>query len=55
MSDTSEVVKRTYYNVKITETEEKISSITGLATTNALNTFENKILNVHDLVKKYIL
>ena len=39
-------------NAKITETEGKIPSITGLATTTALTAVENKILNGSNLVKK---
>ena len=39
------------YNVKITETEDKLPSITGLVTTAALNIVENKIPNVSKLVK----
>ena len=37
---------------KITEIENKIPSISGLATNSALNAVENKILNVSSLVKK---
>ena len=48
---TSGLVKKTDYNVKITENEGKILTTTGLATT-ALNDVENKISNVSDLVKK---
>ena len=39
-------------NAKITETEGKIPSITGLATTTALTAVENKIPNASNLVKK---
>ena len=39
-------------NTKITEIKGKISSITGLATTSALNAVGNKICNASDLVKK---
>ena len=39
------------YNVKITETEDKLPSITGLVTTAALNIVENKIPSVSKLVK----
>ena len=35
---------RTDYNTKTTEIKDKISSITGLATTAALNTAEKKYL-----------
>ena len=36
----------------ITEIESKIPSITGLAATAALNSVENKMTNIIDLVKK---
>ena len=36
----------------MTEIEVKTTSITGLATTNALNVVENKIASVIDLVEK---
>ena len=52
MSDTSELIIKTNYNVKITEIEGKIPSITALATTAALVAVENKIPNVSNLVKK---
>ena len=35
--DTSWLVKKTDYNAKINKTEDKISSITGLATTVVYN------------------
>ena len=53
--DTSGLVKKTDYNAKITEIEGKIPSITGLATTAALNAVESKIPNVSNLVKKQIV
>ena len=49
---TNEVVKRTDYNVKITEIENKIPNINNLATKTALNTIENKIPDTSRLVKK---
>ena len=49
---TNEVVKRTDYNVKITEIENKIPNINNLATKTALNTIENKIPDTSGLVKK---
>ena len=52
MSDTSELIIKTNYNVKITEIEGKIPSITALATTAALVAVENKIPDVSNLVKK---
>ena len=36
----------------MTEIEDKISSITGLDTTAALNAVENNIPNISNLVKK---
>ena len=50
--DVSKLVKKAYYNPKITEKEGKIPSNTGQATTSALNSVENKIFNVSGLVKK---
>ena len=38
--------KKTDYDNKIDETEGKVFSITGLATTAAVNAVENKIPNV---------
>ena len=49
---TSVLVKKTDYNVKITGTERKIPSITGLATTSVLTAVKNKIPNINSLVKK---
>ena len=45
--DSGEFVKKTNYNAKITETEGKIPSITGLATTAALTAIDwyNKFTN----------
>ena len=43
---------KTQYNTKITETEGKISSITALTTSTALNAVDNKMPNVNNLVKK---
>ena len=42
--ETSEPVKKTDYNVKSTEIEDKILRISGLATDAALTAVENKIL-----------
>ena len=39
--DTSDLVKKTDYNTKITEMENKISDISNLATKAALTTVEN--------------
>ena len=44
--DTSELVKKTDYNAKITEIEDKITTITGFATTSALTAVEIKIPNL---------
>ena len=41
----------TYYNTKITEIEDKIPSISGLATKTALTTVENKIPNISNLIE----
>ena len=46
------LLKKTDCNTKITETEGKIPSISGLATNAALTTVENKIPNISSLVKK---
>ena len=48
-------LKKTDYNTKITEIEGKIFTITGLATTAALNIVKNKIPNFGNLVKKQIM
>ena len=50
--DTSGLVRNTDYNAKITKLEKKPLSISGLATTSALTTVENKIPNVSSLGKK---
>ena len=50
--DASGIVKKTDYNAKITEIEDKTPSITGLATTASLTTVENKIPKVSNLVKQ---
>ena len=46
------LLKKIDCNTKITETEGKIPSISGLATNAALTTVENKIPNISSLVKK---
>ena len=53
--DTSGLVKKTDYDAKITEIEGKIPDVSGLAIKTALNTFENKIQDVSNLVKKQIM
>ena len=45
-------LKRSDYNAKISELENKIPSIGGLVTASALTLVENKIPNVSNLVKK---
>ena len=50
--DTSGLVKKTDYNIKITEIEGKIPDISGLATKTALTAVENKIPSITGLVKK---
>ena len=52
---TSELTKKTDLNAKITEIENKIPSITGLATNSALIAVENKIPDVISLVKRPII
>ena len=44
--DTSRLVKKTDYNAKITDIEDKITTITGFATTSALTAVEIKIPNL---------
>ena len=46
------LLKKTNYNTKITELENKIPDISNLATKTALTTVENKISSVSNLVKK---
>ena len=43
------------YNANITKIEDKITNINGLAIAAALNSVENKIPIVSNLVKKQIL
>ena len=50
--DVSGLVKKTDYCSKITDLENKIRSISGLATNSALTAAENKIPDVSSLVKK---
>ena len=47
-----ELVNKKNYNNKIKDIEDKIPSITNLATTAALSAVENKIPSVTNLVKK---
>ena len=53
--DASRLVKKTDYNAIITEIEDKLSSITGLATTSALTAVESRIPDVNNLVKKQVM
>ena len=46
------LLKKTNYNTKITELENKIPDTSNLATKAALTTVENKIPCVSNLVKK---
>ena len=48
----NDVVKKTDYNAKINEIENKIPGISILATKTLLNTVENKIPDASSLVKK---
>ena len=46
------LLKKTNYNTKITEFENKIPDISNVVTKTALTTLENKITSVSNLVKK---
>ena len=46
------LLKKTNYNTKINELENKIPDISNLATKTALTTVENKIPSISNLVKK---
>ena len=48
----NDVIKKTDYNAKITEIENKVPDISNLATKTSLNTVENKIPDTSGLVKK---
>ena len=48
----NDVVKKTDYNAKIAEIENKIPDISNLATKTALNTVGNEITDTSGLVKK---
>ena len=52
IADTSELVKKTDDNTKFTEIENKIPSISGLATNSPLTVVEDEIPNASILVKK---
>ena len=47
-----DLFKKTDYDNKTTEIEGKIPSVTGLATTSALNVFKKEMPIVSDLVEK---
>ena len=46
------MLKKTNYNTKITELENKIPDVSNLATKTALTAGENKIPSISSLVKK---
>ena len=46
----NDVIKKTDYNAKITDLENRIPDISNLTTKTALNTVENKIPNTSGLV-----
>ena len=48
----NDFIKKTDYNAKITEIENKIPDVTNLATKTPLNNVENKILDTSGLIKK---
>ena len=48
----SGLVKKTDYNTKITNIEDKTPDVSGLATKTGLTTVESKIPDVGSLVKK---
>ena len=51
--DTNGFVKKTCYSAKASQIENKIPSISDLATSSALTAVENKIPDVKNLVKKH--
>ena len=50
-----DLLKKTDCNAKITKIEDKIPSISGLATSAALTVVKNNMPNVNNLVKKRIM
>ena len=52
MPNVSNLVKKSDYNVKVSEIEGKIPSISGLATPSSLTAVENKFPSFSTLVKK---
>ena len=57
MPDTSGFAKKKKadYNTRITDTEGKVPSIIGLATSATLNDVDNKIPDISNLVKKNMI
>ena len=53
--DTSGLVKKRGYNTKITEIEDKIPDISGLATKTALTKVENRIPSINNSATKTAL
>ena len=49
------LLKKTNYNTKINELENKIPDISNLATKTALTTVENKIPDINNLATKTVL
>ena len=49
---TSNLVKKSDYNVKVSEIEGKMPSVSGLVTTSGLTAIENKISNSRNLCRK---
>ena len=47
-----DLLKKTDYNFKITEIEDKIPGISGLVTNSALTAVENNMPDISSLVKK---
>ena len=50
-----DLLKKTDCNTKITKIEDKIPSISGLATSAGLTVVKNNMPNVNNLVKKRIM
>ena len=50
--DTSSLAKKTDYDTKLTELENKIADVSSLAIKTVLTAVENKIPSVSSLVKK---
>ena len=50
--DTSKFVNKTDYDAKNKDIEDKIPSVTNLATTTTVTAVENKITYINNLVKK---